>query len=360
MNDKTDISFDFDDKNLFLVDDLKLKADAIRYSILPKIEMIINICIAEVLRIYDINILENSSITKSPNFRKKRQNELKKVYSWALAGIRGKRDSRLWQGVLRADNKVMTIVPFTNEFILTTDGLFFEFHFQCKQLIIKDYTKFYDFIFQYVTEIESLIRHSFSYFNQIYFFDDSIIKPLQSIKEYIQNLKEQNYFDIYIYTKTIKYPISRDEIDDLIFSFLVLYPIYDAFIQISKGQEIRFQEQINLTEKFLIEYYRKEDEHLVRKNELVLDTIKINEAAEQKVKIMPAIRWQVFQRDNWKCVSCGRNADDGIILHIDHIIPRSKGGKDTFENYQTLCNICNIGKSNKDDTNIKKQRRTII
>jgi 5-methylcytosine-specific restriction endonuclease McrA len=82
--------------------------------------------------------------------------------------------------------------------------------------------------------------------------------------------------------------------------------------------------------------------------------LKVKEAAEQKLKVMPAIRWQVFQRDNWKCVACGRNSQDGVILHVDHIIPRSKGGSDTLENYQTLCDLCNIGKSNKDATDLRR------
>ena len=69
---------------------------------------------------------------------------------------------------------------------------------------------------------------------------------------------------------------------------------------------------------------------------------------------MPGVRWQVFQRDNWKCVACGRSAEDGIILHVDHIMPRSKGGRDELDNYQTLCNVCNIGKSNKDETDLRK------
>ncbi|NTW50400.1 MAG: HNH endonuclease [Chlorobiales bacterium] len=69
---------------------------------------------------------------------------------------------------------------------------------------------------------------------------------------------------------------------------------------------------------------------------------------------MPAIRWQVFQRDRWKCVACGRTSHDNVILHIDHIIPRSRGGSDTIDNYQTLCNTCNLGKGNRDDTDLRK------
>ncbi len=81
--------------------------------------------------------------------------------------------------------------------------------------------------------------------------------------------------------------------------------------------------------------------------------LRAKEAAEQRVKVMPAIRWQVFQRDHWKCVSCGRGSCDDAIIHVDHIIPRSKGGRDALDNYQTLCDSCNIGKSNRDDTDLR-------
>ncbi len=58
-----------------------------------------------------------------------------------------------------------------------------------------------------------------------------------------------------------------------------------------------------------------------------------------------ALRFRVFQRDNFICQYCGRNVkDDGIRLHADHIIPKSKGGKDTFDNFTTSCSDCNLGK----------------
>ena len=71
---------------------------------------------------------------------------------------------------------------------------------------------------------------------------------------------------------------------------------------------------------------------------------------------MSGVRWQVFKRDNWKCVACGRSAEDGSILHVDHILPRSKGGRDEINNYQTLCFVCNIGKSDGDDTDLRSGR----
>ena len=61
------------------------------------------------------------------------------------------------------------------------------------------------------------------------------------------------------------------------------------------------------------------------------------------------LRLQILSRDNFRCVYCGKSpaTNIGTRLHIDHILPFSKGGKSIFENLQTLCEECNIGKSNK-------------
>lgn len=58
-------------------------------------------------------------------------------------------------------------------------------------------------------------------------------------------------------------------------------------------------------------------------------------------------RYQVFKRDNSKCVACGRGVNEGAILHIDHKIPFSLGGLTVLDNLQTLCSECNISKSNR-------------
>lgn len=64
------------------------------------------------------------------------------------------------------------------------------------------------------------------------------------------------------------------------------------------------------------------------------------------------LRFVVMRRDNFKCQKCGRSpaTDPMIILHVDHILPWSKGGETTLDNLQTLCSKCNIGKSNTADS----------
>jgi 5-methylcytosine-specific restriction endonuclease McrA len=59
------------------------------------------------------------------------------------------------------------------------------------------------------------------------------------------------------------------------------------------------------------------------------------------------LRFLVMRRDNFKCKICGISpaADPKIILHVDHIKAWANGGETVIENLQTLCSVCNIGKS---------------
>ena len=60
------------------------------------------------------------------------------------------------------------------------------------------------------------------------------------------------------------------------------------------------------------------------------------------------LRWHVLQRDRFTCCACGATPGitPGVELHVDHIIPWSKDGETVLENLQTLCSVCNVGKSN--------------
>ena len=69
--------------------------------------------------------------------------------------------------------------------------------------------------------------------------------------------------------------------------------------------------------------------------------------------ISGSVRYKVLLRAKNRCESCGISNKEKA-LEVDHIIPRSKGGKDELSNFQALCYTCNSQKSNKDDTNFKK------
>lgn len=55
------------------------------------------------------------------------------------------------------------------------------------------------------------------------------------------------------------------------------------------------------------------------------------------------LRHQVFRRDGYRCRECGAT-NKQTRLHVDHIVPVSKGGTNELSNLQTLCETCNLSK----------------
>jgi hypothetical protein len=61
------------------------------------------------------------------------------------------------------------------------------------------------------------------------------------------------------------------------------------------------------------------------------------------------LRFKVLRRDSYKCVLCGDHParSPECVLHVDHIIPWSRGGRTREDNLRTLCAPCNMGRSNR-------------
>jgi len=54
-------------------------------------------------------------------------------------------------------------------------------------------------------------------------------------------------------------------------------------------------------------------------------------------------RFNLFLRDRFTCQYCTSTQD----LTFDHLVPRSRGGRTTWENVVTACSPCNLQKANR-------------
>lgn len=83
-----------------------------------------------------------------------------------------------------------------------------------------------------------------------------------------------------------------------------------------------------------------EDEHQPRK---------VQERERDDTHLAESLRRRIIDRDGGKCLCCSSDAD----LHVDHIIPRARGGKTDESNLQTLCRKCNQSKGARNQTDYR-------
>lgn len=102
--------------------------------------------------------------------------------------------------------------------------------------------------------------------------------------------------------------------------------------------------------------YSKQTSHSVfeveqRYQEIIKIIARKNSIEEQRrrerAKMSDSLRYDILRRDGFRCQICGRTQADGIKLHVDHIVPISKGGRTVKSNLRTLCDQCNLGKRDK-------------
>lgn len=115
-------------------------------------------------------------------------------------------------------------------------------------------------------------------------------------------------------------------------------------------REVRSDNELGNSWKIVFVGTWRETENKLRKlvreweNSKNIGLFNTNTIRYERMKMTKKLRYQIIRRDKYKCVICGRMAEDGIKLHVDHILPVSKGGKTIENNLRTLCNDCNLGK----------------
>jgi hypothetical protein len=115
----------------------------------------------------------------------------------------------------------------------------------------------------------------------------------------------------------------------------------------------RFGSWLKALGKF-VEYINQEDDE---SNEGTSEKIKTENAQKEETKrktnrnISDRLRFTILMRDGFTCQSCGASPtkERGVELHVDHIVPWSKGGETEKSNLQTKCEKCNLGKGNAFD-----------
>ena len=72
--------------------------------------------------------------------------------------------------------------------------------------------------------------------------------------------------------------------------------------------------------------------------------VKLKKYIKLNHRYISLTRKNIFKRDNYQCQYCKKS---NVPLTVDHILPKQKGGSDSWENLVSACNSCNLIKGNK-------------
>jgi len=63
--------------------------------------------------------------------------------------------------------------------------------------------------------------------------------------------------------------------------------------------------------------------------------------------LRPSKRLSIYHRNGFACVCCGKGAEEGVQLTVDHLLAVELGGDNSDANLITLCMYCNVRKSSQ-------------
>lgn len=160
------------------------------------------------------------------------------------------------------------------------------------------------------------------------------VEQLQS--EITQEQAKTLHISYITYTKIEKELFAEQQIKPILDSDIICIASYS-----SPGGRNHYSKTSNYKIDEVPKRYEMLQQKIVNQNS---EEMKRKRARSQ---MTPKLRYSILKRDGFRCTICGRTAEDGVKLHVDHIIPVSKGGETIPSNLRTLCETCNLGKSDE-------------
>ena len=77
---------------------------------------------------------------------------------------------------------------------------------------------------------------------------------------------------------------------------------------------------------------------------------------QKKERIPLNLRRRIIERDGLYCVYCDDDLRDAEI-HMDHVIPESRGGETSYSNLQVTCRKCNLAKGTLSEDDFTQRLR---
>jgi hypothetical protein len=339
----SELIFEPRDTEIFRIPDTKTRIATVQNYFFPRLELLLRHTLDLIQEIYKVNPYERMTFVYRPsNRRTARQNY---DFDDVHIGLSGKRRTNRPLTIKRADGKPFFFHPTYLTYKIDLQGSL------CVELL--PFRQNVDS--EYISAVASLVQQNLKAIApilQMNHISHSSAMAFIDIEEAfaLRRIQENG---IVLFSPTQYFPVSANRgLSEAMMAFIALYPLLDSFVSLGEGEPPRLVELLdNLKNWFLTTEVDEESDAFNA------DPVEFNSMPELDSYsfVRAGLWWSVLARDNWTCCSCGRSPkEQGIALEVDHIKPRSKGGTDDLSNLQTLCKKCNVGKSNRDNTDLRR------
>lgn len=181
---------------------------------------------------------------------------------------------------------------------------------------------------------------------------DDYFREVTEVVSFIQLTGVAGDFPLWLFQNTfyITELFSKKKIDEIDKQEKKSPQLFAHYIQIKNEEATKLGKEhwciFVSTHKYLIEGFYLDSLLETHRRKWINVGNKKTKRKKGRTPFTKSIRHEVFKRDNYKCVECGATKEKRC-LHIDHIIPISRGGTDELDNLQTLCDGCNLAKKNR-------------
>ncbi len=336
----TEIAFEPRDVEIFKIPDTKTKIATVQNYFFPRLEILLRHTLDIIQSVYNINPYRRMTFVYRPSNRK----NAKQNYDFeeAYIGISGKRRTDRPLTIRHPDGKPFFFHPTYLTYNIRPEGNIRVELLPFRQLVDE----------RFVESVARLVQENIEPLTPILALNHI---SYTSAHNFVQlkdafTVDEIGVFGIKLFSPSYHFPIDLDRgLSELVIAFVALYPLVDSFIAIGEGETPQLSKMLEQFKAWwlssLLDRTSKTESTEVEPSEQ--ETPQIPQLDSYSF-VRAGLWWDVLARDNWRCCKCGRSAkEDGVILHVDHIKPRSKGGTDDMDNLQTLCRKCNLGKSDK-------------
>jgi hypothetical protein len=354
--DLHDIRFEAKDAEIFRIPDTKTRLDTLQNYFFPRLDGLLRDTVDLIQEVYGVNPYERMTVAARPRHRKDARQSFDSGV--VFMGLTGKR---------RAGRSLM---------VQHRNGVPFSYHpSQLMYTVVPNgelQVEFYPFIYlvdaPFQATVADLVRdhcRALAPVLALYHIAhtcvaDGVFVELSEAFSSKAITKAPPSQRLALASPPYHFPLDAHMFPLLQGAFVVLYPLLEACTALAVGEAHHLAERIDAFK----EWYCRDLSH-----DAEAGTVPTASPADVSVPldldsytfIRTGLWWAVLARDRWTCCSCGRAArPDGVLLEVDHIVPRSRGGTNTLENLQTLCKKCNLGKSNRDSTDLWSDLRATV